>query len=479
MLGYKQDGLKGRTFADLLYDGVANTANEAPQQMAARLEQAGSAAAEICFVSRSGAPVWCRVQASACQAAPQGRLRLYVAQDISEWVSAREHLLESEEQFRQSQKMEAVGRLAGGVAHDFNNLLTIIKGYGQMSLKALDPASTQFKNLEVIVRAGDRASSLTHQLLAFSRRQLQQLRRMDLNAIVTEMEKMLRRLIGEEITLVTKLSPTLGKVLADPGQMDQVIMNLAINAHDAMPNGGKLTIETSNVELTPDHAVEHGELVPGSYARLLVGDTGVGMTQDVLKQAFEPFFTTKEPGKGTGLGLSTVYGIVKQSKGYIYAYSEPGLGTTFKIYLPHAEHAASSVESSPRRSAVLPIAQGKERILLVEDDVELRTMAAEILRSSGYSVLETSDPTHALKIGFGFKGAIDLLLSDVVMPIMRGPEIAEKILVVRKDLRVLFMTGYADTAVLEKTMLLKGAPILEKPFGPHDLLRKVRDVLDQ
>src|SRR5213593_2881682 len=337
-------------------------------------------------------------------------------------ITERRHL---EQQLRQALKMEAIGKLAGGVAHDFNNLVTIITGYSDMVLSRIGPEDAMRRDIEQIKKAGDRAHSLTRQLLAFSRRQMLQPKVLDLNAVVTNLEPMLQRLIGENIELVIELKPGLGQVKADPGQIEQVIMNLAINASDAMPQGGKLLLETDNAELDETYARRHLPMQPGSYVRLAVTDTGCGMDAATQSRIFEPFFTTKEQGKGTGLGLSTVYGIVKQSGGYIWVYSEPGQGTTFKIYLPRIDKPTTPL---PSINTPEELRKGTETILLVENAEPLRTLAKEFLKGGGYAVLEAENGKDALQIASSFGGAIHLLLTDVVMPQMSGRELAEQLM---------------------------------------------------
>ncbi|MFY9552579.1 MAG: PAS domain S-box protein [Thermoanaerobaculia bacterium] len=380
-----------------------------------------------------------------------------------------------ESQLRQSQKMEAVGQLAGGVAHDFNNLLTAILGYAELLASRLgsDPAS--FEQLEEIRKAGERAASLTRQLLAFSRRQVLEPKVLGLNAIVHDIEKMLRRLIGDDIDLVATLDQSLAPVLADSGQIEQVILNLVVNSRDAMPDGGKVTIETANVELDEAYARQHATVRPGSYVMLAVSDTGVGMDAEVQSRVFEPFFTTKAKEKGTGLGLSTVYGIVKQSGGHIWVYSEPGRGTTFKVYLPRAE---GTVEASKGPALEIPRARATETVLLVEDDASLRKLACTILTGLGYTVLETGRGAHALEIARKHSGPIHLVLTDVVMPEMSGSDLASQLRSARPDARLLFMSGYTDDAIIRHRVLEPGTAFLQKPFTPASLARKVREVLN-
>ena len=381
-----------------------------------------------------------------------------------------------EEQLRQSQKMEAIGRLAGGVAHDFNNLLTVIKGYSQLSLLELKEDDPLKENIEEIKRATERAADLTRQLLAFSRRQILEVKVLDLNTILKNLDKMLRRVIGEDIELVTLLAEDLGMVKSDPGQIEQVVMNLAVNARDAMPNGGKLTIETANVELDEEYARAHIAVKPGCYVMLSVSDTGIGMTPEVKERVFEPFFTTKEKSKGTGLGLSTVYGIVKQSEGNIWVYSELGKGTTFKIYLPRVDEPLEEVTGEVVKKE-LP--RGGETILIVEDNEEVRKLAARILKKQGYTVLEGSHGDEALNVCKQHKGPIHLMVTDVVMPGMSGRELSERLKPLYPQMKVLYMSGYTDNAITHHGVLEKGVNYIQKPFTVDGLARKVREVLDK
>ncbi|HYL22172.1 MAG TPA: PAS domain S-box protein [Gemmatimonadales bacterium] len=380
-----------------------------------------------------------------------------------------------EQQLRQAQKMEAVGRLAGGVAHDFNNILTAITGYSELLRQDLTPGHPGHADVAEIRRAADRAAGLTRQLLAFSRQQVLEPRVLDLNDLVRNMEKLLHRLLGEDIVLATELAPELGAVKADPGQLEQVIMNLAVNSRDAMPSGGKLTIETVNIEIGDTHATHHEPLQPGRYVMVAVSDTGTGMTEATKARIFEPFFTTKEKGKGTGLGLSTVYGIVKQSGGFIWVYSEPGQGATFKIYLPRVDEAAEALTPLEVRPAVT---QGTETILVAEDEESVRVIVRETLERHGYRVLQAKGGAAALALAAAHAGPVHLLVSDVVMPEMSGRELATRLVAERPTVRVLYMSGYTDDAVLRRDILEAGSAYLQKPFGPELLLRKVRAVLD-
>jgi two-component system, cell cycle sensor histidine kinase and response regulator CckA len=390
-------------------------------------------------------------------------------------VEERTQRKELEDQFRQSQKMEAVGRLAGGIAHDFNNMLTVINGYSEMLLQNLSPEDPRRSHVEQILHAGERAASLTSQLLSFSRKQVLDLKVLDLNAVAANLDRMLQRLIGEDIDLVTLLKPGLGRVKADQGQVEQILMNLAVNARDAMPQGGTLTIETANVELDEAYARQHVAVLPGPYVMLALSDTGCGMDEETQSRIFEPFFTTKEQGKGTGLGLSTVYGIVKQGGGYIFVYSEVGQGTTFKIFLPRVEADVTPAEPEVARTTAL---SGTENILLVEDEPEVRHLVREILGKSGYVVLEADDSDTAVQFCGEYPGKIHLMVTDVVMPGMGGRELAERVKPSRPDMTVLFVSGYTDDAVIRHGIHGTGVAFLQKPFTSDALLRKVRDVLD-
>jgi nitrogen-specific signal transduction histidine kinase/ActR/RegA family two-component response regulator len=379
-----------------------------------------------------------------------------------------------EQQLLQSQKMEAIGRLAGGVAHDFNNVLTAIMGYSELLLRGTGSEESRRRNTEQIKKAAERAASLTSQLLAFSRRQVLTMRVLDLNDVVAVLEPMLRRLIGEDIALVTVPGRALERTKADVGQIEQVIMNLVVNARDAMPRGGTLTIETTNVELDQAYMDRHGLVPPGAYVKLAVSDTGCGMDAETQSHIFEPFFTTKEPGKGTGLGLSTVYGVIKQSGGYIWVYSEPGQGTTFKVYLPRVDEAVTAI--APHAvSAESP--RGTETVLLVEDDEGVRELAGGALERSGYSVLMACGGEEALLLSGRHAGAIHLLVTDVVMPGIGGRELAERLVPLRPDMKVLYMSGYTDDAVVRYGVLVEEAAYLQKPFTPDVLLQRVRQML--
>jgi len=397
-----------------------------------------------------------------------------IARDITERRKAEEALSTSQEQLQQSQKLEAVGQLAGGIAHDFNNLLTAIIGYSDLSLPQLSTNDPIRRNLEEIKKAADRAASLTRQLLAFSRKQILDSKVLDLNLVVRDMSKMLRRLIGEDIDLVTVLPNDLGRVKADPGQVEQIVMNLIVNARDAMPNGGRITIETANVTLDEGYRINHAQVETGDYVMLAVTDTGHGIYEETQSHIFEPFFTTKPAGKGTGLGLSTVYGIVKQSGGYIWVYSEVGHGASFKIYLRRIDDQPLSEKQTPLQNEH----EGHETVLLVEDETVVREMVCEILQSKGYRVLTAGGGEEALRLWQTHRNDVDLLVTDLIMPGMSGRVLGELLLHVRPDLAVLYMSGYTDDAIVRHGLLTEGVEFIQKPFTPTGLALKVRSILD-
>jgi len=401
---------------------------------------------------------------------------LMACEDITEIRRAGEEKAALQEQLRQSQKMEAIGCLAGGIAHDFNNLLTVIKGYSQLSSIELKEGDPLRGNIDEIQNATDRAASLTRQLLAFSRRQVMEMKVLDLNTLLRDLEKMLRRIIGEDIELAIQPAEDLGRVKSDVGQIEQVIMNLAVNAKDAMPSGGKLTIETANVELDESYARSHVDVKQGHYVMFSVSDTGVGMSPEVRERIFEPFFTTKEKGKGTGLGLSTTYGIVKQSEGHIWVDSVQGKGTTFKIYLPRVNGPREAITEEILREE-LP--RGDETILIVEDEEEVRKLARKILEKQGYRILETLNGDDALLACETRKSPIHLMLTDIVMPGMSGSELARLLKPLYPEIRILYMSGYTDNAIVRHGALGKGVNYIQKPFTMEGLARKVREVLDK
>jgi signal transduction histidine kinase len=384
-------------------------------------------------------------------------------------------LKDSEQRFRQAQKMEAIGRLAGGVAHDFNNLLSVIIGYTSTILEDMKPDDPFRTDIEEVRRAGERATELTRQLMAFSRQQVMQPKVLDLSQTVLGMEKMLNRLLGEdvELSLVTPAAPV--KTYADPSQVEQIVMNLAVNARDAMPRGGKLIIETANVELDATTASEHGGVVPGPYVMYSVADTGVGIDAATRERMFEPFFTTKEKGKGTGLGLATVFGIVNQSKGHILVSSEVGRGTTLKVFLPRTERPVDRDLPAPVAPTTV---RGDEAILLVEDDAQVRVMTSAILRRHGYNVIDAQNGAEALLLSHQVGGPIDLLLTDLVMPKMSGPELADCLRPARPQMRVIYLSGYTEESIIQYGPTDAGLVFLQKPITPDALVRQVRAVLD-
>lgn len=461
--GFCREEVIGRTSLELkLWDRA-----EDYRVLVETLEERGSVRdMEITFLAKSGERRTGLNSAEVIDIAGQ-KCILAIFKDITE----RKAL---EAKLRQAQKMESIGRLSGGIAHDFNNLLGVIIGYGSVLEERVDVDSDLRKGVLEIKKAGQRAAALTRQLLAFSRQQVLEPKVLSLNTVVADIGKMLLRVIGEDIELTTLLQSELGRVKADQGQIEQVIMNLAVNARDAMPRGGKLIIETHNVEVDENLAEQHSPTVPGRYVSLAVTDTGVGMDKETQSHIFEPFFTTKEKDKGTGLGLSVVYGVVKQSGGYIWVYSEPGKGTTFRIYLPRVEAA---VEKDNRQPLVKSL-KGSETILLVEDEESLRALTRSLLVQSGYTVLETNHGARALEIARDYRGNIHLLLTDVVLPGIGGSVLAEEMATQYPAMKVLFMSGYTDNAVAAQGVLEEGTFLLQKPFEPEALRNKVREVLD-
>ena len=385
-------------------------------------------------------------------------------------------MVELQEQLRQSQKFEAIGQLAGGVAHDFNNALTLIKVCSQLGLMELEEQNPLREKFEMINKATEQSANLTRQLLAFGRRQIMEMKVIDLNSLVQDMDKMLHRVIGEDIELVSVLAEDLGRVKVDPGQMEQIIVNFALNARDAMPRGGKLTIETANVDLDKKYANGHVGVKSGRYVRISVSDTGVGMPPEVKARVFEPFYTTKEKGKGTGLGLSTVYGIVKQSGGNIWVYSEVRRGATFKVYLPRVDEPLEE-EKERLRERELP--RGAEMVLVAEDQEDVRDLVVQILKGQGYEVLVAADGVEALTICQKYAGMIHLLITDVVMPRMGGRELADQLFHLYPGIKVLYMSGYTDDAIVRHGVLEAELNFIQKPFSLEALARKVREVLDK
>jgi signal transduction histidine kinase/CheY-like chemotaxis protein len=384
----------------------------------------------------------------------------------------RKHL---EHQFRQAQKMEAIGQLAGGVAHDFNNLLTIINGYSELIYGKLPVESPLRDLIAEVQKAGERATALTRQLLVFSRKQVLQPQIVGINRVIEGLTKILRRLIGEDVMLSFSPGADLAPVKVDPGYLEQTLINLAVNARDAMPDGGCLTLETRNVELDASYALEHHDVQPGRYVLVAVTDTGHGMEEGVRNRIFEPFFTTKEPGKGTGLGLSMVFGFVRQSGGHIQVYSEAGRGTTFKLYLPQSDKGGTPSLSSRLQTSTVG---GNETILLVEDEERIRSVSAVILRAAGYTVLEAAHGLEALEVAQRYEGPIHLMVTDVVMPNMGGRPLANKMAETRPETKVLYVSGYTDDAIIRHGVLEEGIHFLHKPFSATALAVKVREVLD-
>jgi two-component system, cell cycle sensor histidine kinase and response regulator CckA len=448
------------------------------ERLLARHGEAGTAQRiELEWKRKDGTRIWVDVNVHSIRDERGEPLFEGFVQDTTERHRGEDERHALEQQLAQSQKIEAVGQLAGGIAHDFNNLLTAITGYTELLLSSLAADDPLRSHAEQVRRSAQRAASLTQQLLAFSRRQVLEPKTLNLNEVISGIEEMLRRLIGEHIELRTRRAPDLWPVRADPGQLEQAIMNLVVNARDAMPGGGRLSIETGNAELDPAYAGAHMPIEPGDYAMVAVTDSGTGMTPEVRGRLFEPFFTTKGQGKGTGLGLSTTYGIVKQSGGYIWCYSEPGKGTTFKIYLPRADvDAVPAPPTSPIPAA--PLLPVHETILLVEDEPEVRSLVQRLLKMQGYSVVAAANPEEALAIIRDFKGQIDLMVTDVVMPGMSGRQLAERLAKILPNLKVLFVSGYTDDAIVHHGILDPGTAFLQKPFTPQALARKVREVIE-
>ncbi len=481
LLGYRPDELPGVDLGQLL------AADSFPLARDTLLEElrfenevetglSRTRTLDLELVAKNGTPLWCEVKMTLLRdekRRPTGILG--VARDISSWKDAQEALVESEERLRRAQRLEAVGQLAGGIAHDFNNLLTVIIGNVELMARQLSPRDDLRGQIDEVSKAARRAASLTRQLLAFSRKQMMVPEVLTFNTIVCDMSNMLRRLVGESIELETELDPQLDWVKADPSQLELVLVNLAVNARDAMPDGGRLTIETANVRLDPSFSDGNYEVIEGPYSMLAVTDTGRGIPTNDQSRIFEPFFTTKEVGKGTGLGLSTVYGIVKQSGGYIWVDSEPSKGTRFRIYLPRIEKADTHERPAAELEGQSP---GTENILLVEDEDGVRALACKILENSGYHVTTAENGAQALRILDGMQEPLHMLLTDVVMPGLSGAKLAEAALAARPDLKVLFISGHSDDVLTHHGELDPETNFLEKPFTPDALANKVRQVLD-
>jgi PAS domain S-box-containing protein len=467
ILGYVDEELVGRRAFELIHpDDHASIR----ARLAEGLQQLGQSVIAECRVQhKDGSWRLIEIVANNLLAEPSVRAIVLNYRDITERRQAAAQLL-------QAQKMEIVGRLAGGVAHDFNNLLTAISGYAELVLAEAPPDTVVRDDLKEILKAAGRAATLTRQLLAFARKQIIEPQVLNLNDMIGNIDKLLRRLIGEDIDLVTLPSPDLGQVRADPGQIEQVLVNLAINARDAMPGGGKLTIETRNAVLDDDYTQQHLGVTPGPYVSVAITDTGVGMDAETQRRIFEPFFTTKEPGRGTGLGMATCYGIVEQHGGHVWVYSELYHGTTFKIYLPRVEAPA---EVWPQRADVSDLPHGTETVLLAEDNPGVHALVARVLRDQGYTVLEAADGAAAVQVAREQAGAtIHLLLTDVVMPHISGKALAEQISNMYPGIKTLFISGYANDAIVHHGRLHPGVAFLNKPFSPSALARKVREVLD-
>jgi two-component system cell cycle sensor histidine kinase/response regulator CckA len=458
-----------------LCSGVSPYTRDAALEWVKKAAQEGPQRFEWQAKDKAGKLFWVEVH---LRRAPIGgeECLLGTAQDIAGRKRMEEEKTLLQEQLRQSQKMEAIGRLAGGIAHDFNNLLTVIHGYSQLSLDLLGGESRVKRNINQIRRAAERASDLTYQLLAFSRRQIMEMKVLCLAHLLKDLDQMLHRILGEDIQVTALWDEDLGKVRVDPSQMEQVLLNLVVNARDAMPAGGKLLIEMTNVTLDEAYARTHVGVTPGSYVMIAVTDTGTGMTSEVREHVFEPFFTTKEKGKGTGLGLSTVYGIVKQSGGNIWVYTEPGQGTSFKIYLPRVDDSVAIPEEMKKEEDHVG---GDETILVIEDDKELRQIVRECLEQQGYRIFDACQWDEALNICEGLEEPIHLILTDVVMPEMSGPQMIERLLKIRSGFKVLYMSGYTDASIVHHGVLREGIKFIQKPFTFCGLGKKIRELLDE
>jgi PAS domain S-box-containing protein len=473
IMGYSREELLVLTFREITHpDDLPRDVQHVTQLLSGEI---GHYAVEKRYVRKDGGVVWGNLTLSMLHSASGDPVYfVVVVEDITGQKKAEDERRNLERQLLQAQKMESVGRLAGGVAHDFNNHLTVINGYCAMLLDEMSPDDPLREPVDEILLAGNRAATLTQQLLAFSRKQVAEPRVISLNDVVAEARKMLSRLIGDDVEIITHLDPNLGSVMVDPSQMNQVLVNMAINARDAMPDGGRIIIETLNTDLGDHYAAKHAGVEPGPYVLLSITDTGIGMTPEVVQHIFEPFFTTKSTGVGTGLGLSTVYGIVKQARGWIWVYSEPGAGTTFKVYLPRAGGATEPL------AVPVPVAEalrGTETVLVVEDQPEVRKLTLSMLESQGYRLLEAANGGEALLLCEQYPEPIHLLVTDVVMPGMTGRELARLLMALRPSLKTLYTSGYPANAIAHEGVLDAGIAYLPKPFSPAQLAAKVRDVL--
>lgn len=473
LLGYTHDEMKGMSMLDVLPKEDHDTINERldlrRKGVAGRFDQR--------YLHKDGGEIWASVSASPLfnsDGSFYGSLGIIT--DITAQRRSEAAIARYEEQLRQAQKMEAIGRLAGGVAHDFNNVLSVILSYATMLEQSLHASPDLSGDVKEIRLAALRAADLVAQLLAFSRQQVTQPKVLDVNAMISGMKPMLSRLVGENIELLVEQGPMLGKVKIDPGQLEQVVMNLVINARDAITGHGKIQVETANVDLDEQYVRSHHGAKAGPHVMIAVSDNGAGMEASVKEKIFDPFFTTKALGKGTGLGLSTVFGIVTQAGGNIWLYSEPGKGATFKVYLQRCDEVPASAAGAPKSSA---LERGSETVLLVEDEPQLRAVTRLILLRHGYHVIAASDGVEALELAKAFRGKIDLVLTDVVMPRMGGAELADKAWAIWPDLKVLFMSGYTENAIVHNHVLDEGIEFLPKPITPDLLLKKLREVLDK
>jgi len=477
LVGYREDELLGMSLQGIMHPDEVHSDRDLMRQLLA-IDPPASVR-EVRCLHRSGAALWVTWSASQVRDAAGDPLYLVCQlQDVTGRKLAEEKQAKAEEALHRSQKLEAIGRLAGGVAHDFNNVLGVITGHGELARKEIPEGHPSRRRLEHMLQAAERAAGLTRQLLAFSRKQVQQPRLLDLNTVAADLQNMFERILGEDIESEVRPGAGLGLVNADPTQIEQVLLNLIVNARDAMPKGGRLTIETANAELDDAYATAHPPALAGRFVMLAISDSGTGMDAETQQRAFEPFFTTKPRGEGTGLGLATVYGIVKQSGGYIWLYSEPGRGTTFKVYLPRVDevaHATDAVQPAP----AAPVPCGDETLLLVEDSAALREMILEVLEQHGYKVLPAGHGEQALEVLRAHAGAVDLLLTDVVMPKLGGKDLADQVRVLRPGIRVVYMSGYTEGAISRSGILADGVALLEKPFTSDRLIRAVREALDR